>query len=152
MYSIHLIFKLNTTIHLFIFYFYPSYILPFYIFLFSSILLLIFLTSFFFLLPLLSGYFFFFLMIRRPPRSPLFPYPPLFRSSSTPRSSAMRAMTGGSFARNFAASLSGASCCGFKRTSHVLSFAPGNEPPPTSDSPATRSASLPTPLCNASAR
>src|SRR3712207_9281217 len=25
-------------------------------------------------------YLFFFLMIRRPPRSPLFPYPPLFRS------------------------------------------------------------------------
>src|SRR2546430_10041136 len=25
-------------------------------------------------------FFFFFLMIRRPPRSPLFPYPPLFRS------------------------------------------------------------------------
>src|SRR3989449_5185809 len=27
--------------------------------------------------------FFFFLMIRRPPRSPLFPYTPLFRSSSS---------------------------------------------------------------------
>src|SRR3954467_6880131 len=28
---------------------------------------------------------FFFLMIRRPPSSPLFPYPPLFRSSRPPR-------------------------------------------------------------------
>src|SRR2546430_13063877 len=28
-----------------------------------------------------SSCFFFFLMIRAPPRSPLFPYPPLFRSS-----------------------------------------------------------------------
>src|SRR3989449_1640715 len=30
---------------------------------------------------------FFFLMIRRPPRSPLFPYPPLFRSPGYTRSS-----------------------------------------------------------------
>src|SRR5258708_38114333 len=30
-------------------------------------------------------FFFFFLMIRRPPRSPLFPYTPLFRSHSTRR-------------------------------------------------------------------
>src|SRR2546422_1751567 len=29
---------------------------------------------------ILSEFFFFFLMNRRPPRSPLFPYPPLFRS------------------------------------------------------------------------
>src|SRR2546423_14452981 len=29
--------------------------------------------------------FFFFLMIRRPPRSPLFPYPPLFRSTEDRR-------------------------------------------------------------------
>src|SRR2546427_5086787 len=33
-----------------------------------------------------STFFFFFLMIRRPPRSPLFPYTPLFRS---PRRSAL---------------------------------------------------------------
>src|SRR2546421_7801502 len=32
-------------------------------------------------LRLSSFFFFFFLMIRRPPRSPLFPYPPLFRSA-----------------------------------------------------------------------
>src|SRR5258708_23220573 len=33
----------------------------------------------------LSYYFFFFLMIRRPPRSTLFPYTTLFRSSDKPR-------------------------------------------------------------------
>src|SRR5260370_1249219 len=38
----------------------------------------------------LPVYFFFFLMIRRPPRSPLFPYTPLFRSSASPRPTASR--------------------------------------------------------------
>src|SRR2546430_12972937 len=33
----------------------------------------------------LASSIFFFLMIRRPPRSPLFPYPPLFRSNRDPR-------------------------------------------------------------------
>src|SRR3712207_6899822 len=35
---------------------------------------------FYYSMLLLFFFFFFFLMIRRPPRSPLFPYPPLFRS------------------------------------------------------------------------
>src|SRR5690242_21893766 len=39
----------------------------------------------------LSFFFFFFLMIRRPPRSTLFPYTTLFRSSSWSRSSCARA-------------------------------------------------------------
>src|SRR5689334_24375035 len=38
----------------------------------------------FFLLLLYSFFFFFFLMIRRPPRSTLFPYTTLFRSSARP--------------------------------------------------------------------
>src|SRR5256885_16128423 len=37
---------------------------------------------FFIRLPTLFSLFFFFLIIRRPPKSPLFPYPPLFRSST----------------------------------------------------------------------
>src|SRR5256885_3074486 len=49
-------------------------------------------TRFFFLLCLSSllFFFFFFLMIRRPPRSPLFPYPPLFRSEATSRRTSCR--------------------------------------------------------------
>src|SRR5690349_23632017 len=38
-------------------------------------------SSFFFVMSLLFFFFFFFLMIRRPPRSTLFPYTTLFRSS-----------------------------------------------------------------------
>src|SRR3712207_9428604 len=45
---------------------------------------------------LLRCYFFFFLMIRRPPRSTLFPYTPLFRSLRAP---AHRAVGGGRFER-----------------------------------------------------
>src|SRR3712207_8788682 len=36
------------------------------------------------MLDILHSFFFFFLMIRRPPRSTLFPYTTLFRSSGTP--------------------------------------------------------------------
>src|SRR5258706_8231226 len=39
-----------------------------------------FFCHFFFILSHFLFFFFFFLMIRPPPRSPLFPYPPLFRS------------------------------------------------------------------------
>ena len=66
----------------------------------------------------------------------------------------MRAMMGGSVPRNRPATVSGVGCrvSGVSRTSHVSSFAPGNEPPPTSDSPSMSSAAPPTPLRNASPR
>src|SRR2546421_12137496 len=53
----------------------------------SYLCILLFSFFFFFssyVLLLVSFFFFFFLMIRRPPRSPLFPYTTLFRSSASP--------------------------------------------------------------------
>src|SRR6266496_5670265 len=47
---------------------------------FCSSVFVFFLYNIFFIFPLIS-FFFFFLMIRRPPRSTLFPYTTLFRSS-----------------------------------------------------------------------
>src|SRR5438067_1063710 len=57
---------------------------------------------------------------------------------------------GGSPARSRAARVSGVRGrgSGVTRTSQVGSLAPGNEPPPTSDSPSTSSASAPTAFCD----
>src|SRR6266516_2889138 len=68
-------------------------------------------------------------------------------ASSSTRLPATRAMIGGSLARSRSASSSSGN-----PTSHVLSFAPGNDPPPTSESPSISSAWPPTPCFNAVAR